>query len=262
MGPDTLIFAKRRDLTKVPTVVLLAKAPFTHAKTRLSSALSAEQRAALVMAMLQDTLLLVEQAAEARSCLHTPGEKIALHLMVAAAPDPMHPDFEPLQKWWEERTPLSSPLAMTFCYQGTGSLGERLADNLRRLERAPQTPVLFLGSDSPSLPAELLLQALSALEQAEVVLAPSFDGGYVLLGLKQMEPAALENIPWSTPEVLEQTVRQLRAANRRVTLLPLWYDIDEPEDLPRLHRHLRTLHLLGETSRAPHTLHLLNTHLG
>lgn len=272
MLPEDKLFAKPSSMTTIPAVLLMAKAPSTHAKTRLNPALSPAQRAVLVEAMLQDTFLLVAQAAQAAQQAIQRGAQAALvaqvgpalRLVVAAAPSPAHPDFQRLHAWWTQEGISAadvspSALTLSFCAQGEGSLGDRLVYALESVERAPMTPVLILGSDSPSLPPSLLLLALERLQQVDVVLAPSLDGGYVLLGLKQVERAAFEHIPWSTPEVLEQTVRQLRAAGRTVALLPLWYDVDEPEDLVRLHRQLRTLHLLGETSRAPHTLHVLNT---
>ncbi|MFM7203717.1 MAG: DUF2064 domain-containing protein [Myxococcota bacterium] len=282
MLPEDKLFAKPSSMTTIPAVLLMAKAPSTHAKTRLNPALSPAQRAVLVEAMLQDTFLLVAQAAQAaqqaiqrvaQQAIQRVAQQAiqrvaqvgpALRLVVAAAPSPAHPDFQRLHAWWTQEGISAadvspSALTLSFCAQGEGSLGDRLVYALESVERAPMTPVLILGSDSPSLPPSLLLLALEHLKQVDVVLAPSLDGGYVLLGLKQVERAAFEHIPWSTPEVLEQTVRQLRAAGRTVALLPLWYDVDEPEDLVRLHRQLRTLHLLGETSRAPHTLHVLNT---
>jgi glycosyltransferase A (GT-A) superfamily protein (DUF2064 family) len=96
--------------------------------------------------------------------------------------------------------------------------------------------VVIIGSDIPTLPLSHLSQAFALLADAEtdVVLGPSSDGGYYLVGARTVFPELFENITWSTSSVLHETLTQARQHNIRVQLLPPWYDVDTGEDLQKL----------------------------
>jgi rSAM/selenodomain-associated transferase 1 len=120
-------------------------------------------------------------------------------------------------------------------HQQQGSdLGERLSHAAREvLQRHRQ--LVFIGTDCPALDASYLEAALAALAtEADVVIGPALDGGYVLLGLKVPEPRLFAAIGWGGPEVLEQTLRQAVLCGLQTTLLPALADIDRPEDLALL----------------------------
>ena len=115
--------------------------------------------------------------------------------------------------------------------QQGGDLGERmynaLAAGLQRFER-----VVLVGSDCPGIDADYLQQALTGLDQADLVLGPATDGGYVLIGAKRVSPEMFEGISWGSSAVLAETVLRLERMNWEwATLSPL-ADIDRPEDLP------------------------------
>lgn len=123
--------------------------------------------------------------------------------------------------------------------------------------------VILVGADCPSVDAEYLRQALTLLEGGEsVVIGPADDGGYVLVGLRKqtesestnaalcdalfgaaasgtgvpgkMRDELTDKLPWGTDRVLEVTRTRLRQAGLTwVELAPRW-DVDRPEDLPRL----------------------------
>jgi glycosyltransferase A (GT-A) superfamily protein (DUF2064 family) len=71
-------------------------------------------------------------------------------------------------------------------------------------------------------------------KSADVVLGPSADGGYYLIGIKRMLPAIFENVAWSSADVLSQTIHKLDNLGLRHELLSEWYDIDTAKDLERL----------------------------
>jgi glycosyltransferase A (GT-A) superfamily protein (DUF2064 family) len=99
-----------------------------------------------------------------------------------------------------------------------------------------------MNSDGPTLPVEFLRQAFASLddEQVDVVLGPSEDGGYYLVGL-QRRCAALFDVEMSTSRVLEHTLAQARALGMRAVCLSPWYDVDTVADLHRMAAELRTL---------------------
>lgn len=234
-------------------VVLMAKAPGESAKTRLRAHLSDAQRQALVLAMLKDTLqtLLALQQAH---------PELSLHLSCAPAPDA--PGFEALWQWLDRRPENGNaagpaPGSATRSAQRGNSLGERLHHALVQAQDAGAEQVVFLGSDSPTLPPSHIQQAFEALDSHDVVLGPAFDGGYYLLGLKRALPAVLEDIPWSTPEVLRLTCERSNAAGHSLHLLPFWYDVDEPADVTFLRAHLSSLRASGEREAGHETARVL-----
>lgn len=115
------------------------------------------------------------------------------------------------------------------CQQG-GDLGQRmynaLAAGLQRFER-----VVLVGSDCPGIDADYLQQAMTGLDQADLILGPAMDGGYVLIGAKRISPDLFEGVSWGSSAVLAETVLRLQRMNWEwATLSPL-ADIDRPEDL-------------------------------
>jgi rSAM/selenodomain-associated transferase 1 len=114
--------------------------------------------------------------------------------------------------------------------RGAG-LGERmynsLLDGLARFER-----VVLVGSDCPAIDGGYLLQALEALERAEIVLGPAADGGYTLVGARRVPREMFEGIAWGTTGVFAETTRRLRRLRVPWAELPTLADIDRPQDLP------------------------------
>ena len=123
--------------------------------------------------------------------------------------------------------------------QPEGSLGKRLAHVISdHLAPGSDDRVVVIGSDSPTLPTEMIPAAFEALEQADVVVAPADDGGYVLIGQRREVPGLYERISWSTSQVWQQTRDQLMASGTSFVELTGWYDVDTLDDLSRLDREL------------------------
>ena len=103
------------------------------------------------------------------------------------------------------------------------------------LERGHHHAVL-LNSDSPTLPASLLVEAAHVLARPgdRVVLGPASDGGYYLLGLKRRHDRLFRDIAWSTPGVARETLQRAAELRLPVHLLPVWYDVDDAETLRML----------------------------
>lgn len=115
-------------------------------------------------------------------------------------------------------------------------LGERMNNAFLHGFEQNVERLLLVGSDSPQLSARIVHQAFDLLKENDVVLGPSTDGGYYLIGFKKdgFTQAAFETISWSTAHVLKQTTTALKAANRTFGLLPELTDVDVVEDLKAL----------------------------
>jgi rSAM/selenodomain-associated transferase 1 len=135
--------------------------------------------------------------------------------------------------------------------------GERLYFAVDDLFNCGFDSVCLIDSDSPTVPAENFQQAVELLSSGDdrVVLGPSDDGGYYLIGVKKPHRHLFEQIDWSTERVLKQTIESATKIGLEVKLLPAGYDVDDGASLRRLCEEL-----LGEqadNSVAPSTRNFL-----
>ena len=128
--------------------------------------------------------------------------------------------------------------------QAGGDLGNRMKEFFVS-NSAEGIKNILIGSDTPNLPVEFVDQAFKLLEQVDVVLGPSADGGYYLVGM--MEPIDIfDDVAWSTDQVLPTTLRKLDSIGKTYQLLPELKDVDEFEDLQRLMKELPTSSLQAD----------------
>lgn len=125
-------------------------------------------------------------------------------------------------------------------------LGARLLSTFVQLFRQGFERVLAIDSDTPTLPSAYLQHALEVIAQPEndVVLGPTEDGGYYLIGLRRLHAELFEDIPWSTPQVLTETLRRAQTRRLRAVCVETWFDVDSAADLRRLQ---------GLLEASPHT---------
>lgn len=112
-------------------------------------------------------------------------------------------------------------------------LGQRMQHAFAEAFAAGAAQVLIIGTDCPGLTAELLRQAAAALTTHDLVLGPADDGGYYLLGMKQLHPTLFAGKQWSTPTVLTDTLADAARLGLRVAQLPALPDVDSAADLAR-----------------------------
>lgn len=122
--------------------------------------------------------------------------------------------------------------------QCEGDLGDRMKNFFASTLADECSSTVLIGSDSPNLPLEFIDQAFQYLLRSPVVLGPSEDGGYYLVGLSRPVLGIFEHIDWGTPSVWRQTVDSLRRSDTPFEQLPQWYDVDTDRDLKRLHKDL------------------------
>ncbi len=140
-----------------------------------------------------------------------------------------------------EQAPAFSALAggqWQITAQCAGDLGQRMRHYFEQSLSTGADRVVLIGADSPTLPGEYLNEAFRRLAEVPVVLGPSDDGGYYLIGLSRPPPDIFQDVAWGTANVWRQTVARLQAAGERYHELPSWYDIDTVDDLARLRSDL------------------------
>ena len=131
--------------------------------------------------------------------------------------------------------------------------GERLYFAVEDLFKCGFASVCLIDSDSPTVPAENFAEAVQLLSigHDRVVLGPSDDGGYYLIGVKKLDRHLFEQIDWSTERVFNQTIQRATEIGLEIKLLPTGYDVDNAASLRRL-----CAELLGENAAggvAPNT---------
>jgi hypothetical protein len=149
------------------------------------------------------------------------------------------------------------PSDFSLLPQRGDKFGERLYFAAEDLFKCGFESVCLIDSDSPTVPAENFAEAVELLNTAEdrVVLGPSDDGGYYLIGVKKPHRQLFEQIDWSTERVLNQTMQRSAKIGLEVKLLPPGYDVDDDASLRRLSNEL-----LADTTSAdvaPHTREFL-----
>ena len=199
-------------------LVIFTKVPLPGAvKTRLASVLSAEQAARLQSCFLVD---------EIRLAMTLPDVEVVVA-------------FTPAHAEAQLRAILPEPVRLLP--QREGDLGKRMAQTFSHLFEAGRDLVVLIGSDLPTLPSSILAQAFAALAQADIVLGPSTDGGYYLIGMRRLHATLFDGVAWGTSLVLAQTAERIRTLGLRSASLPVWYDVDTPDDLSFLAAHLAVL---------------------
>ncbi|MFN2452617.1 MAG: TIGR04282 family arsenosugar biosynthesis glycosyltransferase [Pyrinomonadaceae bacterium] len=116
------------------------------------------------------------------------------------------------------------------------AFGDRLFYAAEDLLSVGYESLCLIDSDSPTLSPALLAAAVYSLSRPgdRMVIGPSDDGGYYLIGLKKAHKNLFTNIEWSTAQVLSQTIERAAEINLEVEVLPAWYDVDEALTLQRL----------------------------
>ncbi len=224
-------------------LVVMARSPnraIGQIKTRLAAALpDARDRAALYRAFLADTL---------QACRAVAG----VALRVAYTPEGGSSGFAALGVNADELLPQRGP-----------DLGARERAVFADLFATGFDRAVLVGSDLPTLPGRYLREAFARLRPGwrRLVLGPTRDGGYYLIGLarparggRPAVPDVFTGVRWSTPFALDDTLARAAARGWSAVLLPPWYDIDEAADLARLWRALRRP---GTARRAPATAAVL-----
>jgi len=203
------------------TLLVVAKQPAPgQTKTRLCPPLTPIQAANLYDCFLRDTLDTMRKI---------PG----VQRVIGFLPEDAQDYFNQL-----------APDMGLVCQHGA-ALGERLDHLLTDALAGGSQRAVVMDSDSPTLPVDYISQAFEQLADADVVLGPTRDGGYYLIGLKQPQPHLLRQVQMSTPNVLSDTLALAESTGLVVSLLPTWYDVDTIADLHQLDQEIAGMSVNG-----------------
>jgi uncharacterized protein len=216
---DSMVRSSGRDRA----LVIMAKAPRPGAvKTRLAPSLSAEAMTAFYCCLLQDTLTLAQSLGDVEVAIMCPLSDV------------------------NELAQLGNQVSVV------AQKGEGLAAGLTSVFEHfagghPRRTIAF-NSDSPHLPRSVLEAAFETLSVHDVVVGPTHDGGYYLVGARASHPTLFANDGMGTSSALERLLSRTRALELSVGFVAPFYDIDVVDDLTRLAGELRLA-----PARAPRT---------
>jgi hypothetical protein len=198
----------------------MAKAPRPgKVKTRLSPPLTLDQSAAINICFLRDTT-------ENIGAVSASGVSAGIISYTPVGDEALFDNLLPTE--------------FALIPQRGDGFGERLLATAEDLLVCGYSSVCLIDSDSPTVPAAAFEQAVDELARPgdRVVLGPSNDGGYYLIGLKRAHSKLFEDINWSTSSVFDETVAAANTANLETIILPLWYDVDDAATLEILSAEL------------------------
>lgn len=208
-------------------LVIMAKAPQPgRVKTRMTPPLAPERAAALYSSMLTDTVRLARAAA------------VDVAAMVPAS-DAV------------EVAAFLGPGVEVVVQSGRG-LADALTAVFETFAARGITRIVAVDSDSPTLPPAQLIQAFDLLDSCEVVLGPTPDGGYYLVGARRPHPELFAPSTTGTPSARQAVQEAAAALGLGCALADEWYDVDTANDLRRLSRDLQ-----DDPDKAPATARLL-----
>jgi rSAM/selenodomain-associated transferase 1 len=210
-------------------LVIMAKAPRPGAvKTRLAPSLSPAAVTAFYCCLLDDTLAL------ARSLKLEKLDDVQVAIMCPES------DVNELEQ-------LAGNQASVVAQKGEG-LATGLTSVFAHFAEGHQRRVIAFNSDSPHLPPSVLEDAFEMLAAHDVVIGPTHDGGYYLVGAKASHPTLFASDGMGTSSALERLVARARSLKLSVGFAAPFYDIDVVDDLARLAEELRLA-----PERAPRT---------
>ncbi|MEP6593162.1 MAG: TIGR04282 family arsenosugar biosynthesis glycosyltransferase [Acidobacteriota bacterium] len=210
-------------------LVIMAKAPQPgRVKTRMTPPLTPQRAAELYSSMLADTVRLA----------HGAGVRVAAMVPPSDA---------------AEVAALLKPGVEVVAQSGHG-LADALSTVFEAFAARGVTRIVAVDSDSPTLPPRQLLAAFDLLERHEVVLGPTPDGGYYLVGARGSHPGLFASSTTGTPSALQAVQHAASALGLDSALAAEWYDVDTASDLARLSRDLR-----DDPDTAPATAALLSS---
>jgi rSAM/selenodomain-associated transferase 1 len=206
------------------TLVIMAKAPKPGTvKTRLAQSLSPAAVVELYRCLLEDTMALATSLDDVNVAIMCPASDV------------------------EELSREASATVPVVAQSGDG-LAAGLTSVFAHFAATGPRRIIAFNSDSPHLPVSVLKSAFQTLAQCDVVVGPTHDGGYYLVGARAPHPGLFADDGLGTANAFEALLARARARGLSVSLTDPFYDIDVAEDLSQLSAELERV-----PTRAPRT---------
>jgi len=138
------------------------------------------------------------------------------------------------QLWLSEASQDSIFGINSYRLQRGNDLGSRMFSAIKSAldpDGAGKSEVILIGSDCLDLKSAHLLQAIKALGNHDIVLLPTFDGGFALIGCRFIDARLFSHVEWGQGQVLRQTLENAKSLGYRVCLLETVRDIDTLQDV-------------------------------
>ncbi|MBI5048891.1 MAG: TIGR04282 family arsenosugar biosynthesis glycosyltransferase [Deltaproteobacteria bacterium] len=204
-------------------LVVMLKAPVAgRVKTRLVPPLKAEDAARLYSYFIEDIFNRIS---------------ILTDVDIIAA---LGTDLKSVPRVLAKKVKRILPSGILVTPQKGKDLGERLANIFSLLFLKGYNKVAIIGTDSPDLPVEFIKKSFAMLIGiVNLVIGPAEDGGYYLIAMSKDCRQIFKDIPWSTNMVFEKTIEKAQKAGLKSDILPIWYDVDDINNLKTLWSNTR-----------------------
>jgi len=120
---------------------------------------------------------------------------------------------------------------VSYAPQSTGTIGDKMSNAFERVFSEGAGKAVLIGTDVPEITADIVITACGMLNDTDVVLGPSYDGGYYLIGLRRFEPALFRDIDWGTATVFDRTLNRIIEKNLSHKSLDTLKDVDTAGDI-------------------------------
>ncbi len=188
-----------------PALIIFCKAPDpSSVKTRLSPALSDEERLKLYTFLLNRTITALHDIDDTDVYLCYSPRGAESHFL---------------------------PSGLKLFPQTEGDLGARMERAFNRIFAEGYSCAIITGVDIPEINRDIVKEGFSILADKDLVFGPAHDGGYYLVGMNHLHSEIFEDIPWSSTNTLESSLKRADALGLTYGLTKKLHDLDTPEDL-------------------------------
>ncbi len=219
-----------KQVKKENLLVIFVKAPVPgKVKTRMQPALTPAEACALYRAMGLDIVSNISAESDFDIEVHFWPQDAAAEI----------------RNWLKVEHPLRP--------QPEGDLGKKMMSTFESAHQTGYRRCIIIGSDLPNIHTQRIADAFAALHQCDLVLGPTTDGGYYLIGMSRPLPGLFNDVIWSTETVFDQTMRNAAAQHITTHLLPIETDIDSIDEIKTIWQHRSHL-----KTQIPHTIAALS----
>ena len=198
-------------------LITFAKAPVPGTvKTRLQAGIGAEKAVEIYTSFVIEILSKFSRLKD-------------IDRFLGCAPDKSHPFLKGMAKTY----------GLTMFKQQGDTLGARIFNAFRYCAKKGYSEIVLIGTDSPSIPVDIIKKAFKELKKNDLVIGPCTDQGFYLIGVRKEKISEIScNVQIDTGEDVNNLLGKINSLNFSLSLLPFWYDVDDVNDLKLLRLHL------------------------